>query len=208
MLYQWHWYRSREPSKVRPERAASDRKEQRRRHLYAAKPRLLGVVETPPGEHLAVIGQDLTRHPLMGQHRRRRAIGQGDVADHVHLPQLLVAPAPTASICASAGRANAGRSTVPGPTPDTRPTPRAPAPHHACQFKHQSPRTPVRARVPQLQHHSLDLSGHLMRTRRRPMRPIHQAHSALGLVPRQPAMQRLPRRPLPSRLPATPTSRH
>ena len=52
---------------------------------------------------------------------------------------------------------------------------------------------------PQLHDQRLDLRWHLMRTRQRLRRPIHQTRQTLGRVPAQPHVHRLTRHPEPAR---------
>ena len=104
--------------------------------------------------------------------------------------------APTASTSATACRRRAG---LDHPRPQQRPIRRRRRRQQATppprQLVHQPPRPPVRPRTPQLQQRGLDLGRHLMRTRPRPMRPVHQPFQTLSLIPRPPGMHRLPRHP-------------
>ncbi len=116
---------------------------------------------------------------------------------------------PTTSIChSSIGRPRSQRFHPPSPTspllgltqsrPDQTPVHRGLArspTRPARDLERDPPRTPPRMHPPQLQHRRLHHGRHLMRTRHRPMRAIHQTLEARGLIPGLPRADRLPRHP-------------
>ena len=95
--------------------------------------------------------------------------------------------APTAASPPCAAGAGPARSPRPGPGSGRPPTPRAPAAPRAGQLDRDPPRPPIRMRPAHLQHPRLHLRRHLMRARRRPVRPVAKPLQALGLIPGQPA---------------------
>ena len=88
------------------------------------------------------------------------------------------------------------RSSPPAAAPDTPPRPTAPATPTACASSSTSRRGPQYGRDRRSSNTAASTpAGIWCGHRARPMRPIHQPLEALGLIPRQPRMQRLPRHP-------------
>jgi class 3 adenylate cyclase len=126
----------------------------------------------------------------------REGLGVPKPAHDIHLPQLHRGAALPAFPLA---RAPIPQTGIDHPGPHQGPIRRrlrGHRPHPAFgQLEHQPPRPPIRPRPAQLQQRGLHRRRHLMRTRHRPMRPIHQPLKASGLIAGQPGVQRLPRHP-------------
>ncbi|OVF03971.1 hypothetical protein B0173_02485 [Mycobacterium avium subsp. paratuberculosis] len=137
-------------------------------------------------------------HPGMvvdaGQRFGAGAIGQRETPHHIHLPQLHRGAAfPTFPLA----RTPIPQSRIDHARPHQGPIHRRLRRHRThptlSQLEHQPPWSPVRPRPAPLQQGGLHHGRHLVRTRHRPMRPIHQPLKARRLIAGQPRVQRLAR---------------
>jgi hypothetical protein len=121
-------------------------------------------------------------------------VGECQPADDVHLPQLHRAaafPAPEAAVTATPGTRVDQVGTLQGPI-DARARRRGLHTGPRC-LVHETPRSPVGVSTTALEHPHLDRGIHLVGTPRRPVRSVRKAREAVGLIPPEPAVDRLAR---------------
>ena len=135
-----------------------------------------------------------------GHDLRLGAVGEAHAADDVHLPQLhRPGPLPTLVV----GLLATPRLRGDQPVTDQAPIDRRAARHRVDALTTQPvadrARPPTRMLDPHLHDPRLDLRGHLMRTRTRHRRAVHQAGQPPRRVALQPAMHALTSHPEPGR---------